>query len=164
MMIVVPKCVPSLQIYMEWRFQILFWPLKPERFKKMSLMLHSRYKCSVKQYSGVAPPLCYFKEKISIILKTKYLRSFKIWAISFIPLTLPTGVPAITSIPPPWPSGYGRGTPWPCLKLRCAGRRECNPRPGQYGKMSFSSWVLVTRWLIRFSHLNMPFLQNSEFI
>ena len=27
----------------------------------------------------------------------------------------------------------------PCLKLRCAGGREFNPRPGQYSKMSFSS-------------------------
>ena len=26
-----------------------------------------------------------------------------------------------------------------CLKLRCAGGREFNPRPGQYSRMSFSS-------------------------
>ena len=32
----------------------------------------------------------------------------------------------------PWPSGLGRGTPWPCLKLRCVGGREFNPLPGQY--------------------------------
>ena len=41
--------------------------------------------------------------------------------------------------PPPWPSGKGRGTPWPCSKLRCAGGREFDPRPGQYSRMSFSS-------------------------
>ena len=33
----------------------------------------------------------------------------------------------------------GRRTPWPCLKLRCAGGREFDPRPGQYSRMSFSS-------------------------
>ena len=42
-------------------------------------------------------------------------------------------------VPPPWPSGLGRGTPWPCLKLRCAGGREFNPRPGKYSRISFSS-------------------------
>ena len=46
---------------------------------------------------------------------------------------------SVIVLPPPWPSGYGRGTPWPCLKLRCAGGREFNPRPGQYSRMSFSS-------------------------
>ena len=42
-------------------------------------------------------------------------------------------------VPPPWPSGKGHGTPRPCLKLRCAGGREFNPRPGQNSRMSFSS-------------------------
>ena len=39
----------------------------------------------------------------------------------------------------PWLSGLGRGTPWPCLKLRCVGGREFNPLPGQYSSMSLSS-------------------------
>ena len=47
------------------------------------------------------------------------------------------------------------------LKLRCAGGREFDPRPGQYSRMSFSS-DQVTGTV--FSHLNMPFLPNSEFI
>ena len=29
--------------------------------------------------------------------------------------------------------------PPPCSKLRCAGGREFDPRPGQYSRMSFSS-------------------------
>ena len=33
-------------------------------------------------------------------------------------------------IPPPWTSGYGRRTPCPCLKLRCAGGREFEPDRG----------------------------------
>ena len=45
--------------------------------------------------------------------------------------------------------------------LRYAGGREFDPRPGQYSKMSFSS-DQVTGTV--FSHLNMPFLPNSEFI
>ena len=63
--------------------------------------------------------------------------------------------------PPPWPSGLGRRTPCPCLKLRCAGGREFEPRPGQYSRMSFSS-DQVTGTV--FPHLKMPFLPNSEFI
>ena len=47
------------------------------------------------------------------------------------------------------------------LKLRCAGGREFDPRPGQYSRMSFSS-DQVTGTV--FSHLNIPFLPNSEFI
>ena len=53
------------------------------------------------------------------------------------------------------------GTPGPCLKLRCAGGREFDPRPGPYSRMSFSS-DQVTGTV--FSHLNMPFLPNSELI
>ena len=41
------------------------------------------------------------------------------------------------------------------------GGREFNPRPGQYSRMSFSCHQVT---LVRFPHLNMPFLQNSEFI
>ena len=56
---------------------------------------------------------------------------------------------------------WGRGAPWPCLKLRCERGREFNPRPGQY----IVGWVFhPARWLVRFSHLNMYFLQHSEFI
>ena len=40
------------------------------------------------------------------------------------------------------------------------GGREFNPRPGHYSRMSFSP----TRQLVRFSHLNVPFFLNSEFI
>ena len=58
------------------------------------------------------------------------------------------------SIPPPWPIGLGRGTPFPCLKLRCAGGREFDPRPGQYSRMSFSSHQ-VTGTV--FSHLKLSF-------
>ena len=47
------------------------------------------------------------------------------------------------------------------VKLRCAGGREFDPRPGQYSRMSFSS-DQVTGTV--FPHLNMPFLPNSEFI
>ena len=63
--------------------------------------------------------------------------------------------------PPPWPSEYERGTPCPYLKLRCAGGREFDPRPGQYSRMSFSS-DQVTDTVCR--HLKMPFLPNSEFV
>ena len=52
-------------------------------------------------------------------------------------------------------------TPCPCLKLRCAGGREFDPRPGQYSRMSFSS-DQVTGTV--YPHLNMPFRPNSEFI
>ena len=45
--------------------------------------------------------------------------------------------------------------------LRCAGGREFDPRPGQYSRMGSSS-DQVTGMV--FSHLNMPFLPNSEFI
>ena len=55
----------------------------------------------------------------------------------------------------------GRRTPCPCLKLRCAGGREFEPRPGQYSRMSSSS-DQVTGTV--FPNLNMPFLPNSEFI
>ena len=48
-----------------------------------------------------------------------------------------------------------------CLKLRCAGGREFDPRPGQYSRMSFSSEQVTGTVL---PHLNMPFLPNSEFI
>ena len=41
-----------------------------------------------------------------------------------------------------------------------AGGREFNPRPGHYSRMSF----IATRQLVRFSHPNVPFFQNSEFI
>ena len=43
----------------------------------------------------------------------------------------------VSHAPPPWPSG--RGTPLPCLKLRCVGGRQFDPRPGIYSRMSFSS-------------------------
>ena len=58
-------------------------------------------------------------------------------------------------------SEQGRGTPCPCLKLRCAEGREFEHRPGQYSRTSFS-FVQVTGTV--FPHLNMPFLPNSEFI
>ena len=57
--------------------------------------------------------------------------------------------------------GKGVGHIDPCLKLRCAGLREFDPRPGQYSRMSFSS-DQVTGTV--FPHLNMPSLPNSEFI
>ena len=41
-----------------------------------------------------------------------------------------------------------------------AGRREFDPRPEQYSRMSSSP----NRQLVRFSHLNVPFFLNSEFI
>ena len=41
-----------------------------------------------------------------------------------------------------------------------AGGLEFNPRPGHYNMMSYSP----TRQLVRFSHLNVSFFQNSEFI
>ena len=41
-----------------------------------------------------------------------------------------------------------------------AGGREFNPRPGQYSRMSFPSDQVTGK----VSHLNMHFLQNSEFI
>ena len=47
------------------------------------------------------------------------------------------------------------------LKMQCAGVREFDPRPGQYCRMSLSS-DQVTGTV--FSHLNMPFLPNNEFI
>ena len=40
------------------------------------------------------------------------------------------------------------------------GGREFDPRPGHYSRMSFNS----TRQLVQFSHLNVPFFLNSEFI
>ena len=49
-----------------------------------------------------------------------------------------------------------------CLKLRCAGGREFDPRPGQYSRMRFFLSDQVTGTV--FSHLKMPFLPNSEFI
>ena len=48
------------------------------------------------------------------------------------------------------------------LKLRCVEGREFDPRPGQYSRMNFS--LDPGDWLVRFPHLNMPFLKNSEFI
>ena len=59
-----------------------------------------------------------------------------------------------------WLRAWDTLTMFRSLKLRCAGGREFNPRPGQYSRMSFHP----TGWLVRFSHLNMPFLPNSEFI
>ena len=41
-----------------------------------------------------------------------------------------------------------------------AGGREFDPRPGHYSRMSFGP----TRQLVRFSHLNVPFFKNSEFV
>ena len=65
-----------------------------------------------------------------------------------------------TSINIEWPSGEGRGTHRPCLKLRAEGR-EFDPGAGKYSRMSFSS-EQVTGTV--FSHLKIPFLPNSEFI
>ena len=65
-------------------------------------------------------------------------------------------------LPPPPPMcwrtrGVGHGPwdtlAWPFLKLQYAGGREFDPRPGQYNRMSFFH---LTRWLVRFPHLNMP--------
>ena len=50
---------------------------------------------------------------------------------------------------------------WDTLTMFEAGGREFDPRPGHYSRMSFSS-DQVTGTV--FSHLNMPFLPNSEFI
>ena len=58
-------------------------------------------------------------------------------------------------------SSISRRTHCPCLKLRCAGGREFEPRPGQYSRMSFSSDQVTCTV---FPHLNMHFLPNSEFI
>ena len=41
---------------------------------------------------------------------------------------------------------------------RCAGGREFDPRPEQYSRISFSSDQVTG------THMNMPFLPNSEFI
>ena len=47
------------------------------------------------------------------------------------------------------------------LTLRHAEGRDFVPRPGQYGRMSFSSDQITGTV---FPHLNMPFLPNSKFI
>ena len=47
------------------------------------------------------------------------------------------------------------------FEATCAGGREFDLRPRQYNRMRFSS-DQVTATV--FSHLNMPFLPNSEFI
>ena len=60
-----------------------------------------------------------------------------------------------------WVGPKGCRTPCPCLKLRYAGGREFEHRPGQYSRMSFSS-DQVTGAV--FPRLNMQFLPNSEFI
>ena len=49
------------------------------------------------------------------------------------------------------------------FEIRCAGGREFDPRPGQYTRV-VGSFFHPTRRLVRFPHLNMPFLPNSEFI
>ena len=46
-----------------------------------------------------------------------------------------------------------------------AGGREFDPRPGHYNLYIIVERVFsATRQLVRFSHLNVPFFLNSEFI